>query len=555
MARIVESCKKCARLYRTEIWQAAYLNDRSWRGRLYAVLRVISITITVFVETKAASRAAALSFSSLLAFGPLVAITMVVAGMVLDQKDPDLAANTVNKLVKFIAPQVATYEDLTKQQDEERRKIRAAERAARAAAAANGEKVPEEKIGAPINSETAGRLIAPSPTLGGGSTASTPGTTASPAGTPNFSRNYGNPGLVQMINGFIAGSKSGAAGTVGALTLITIVLFLFKSIEDVFNEIWGVRRGRSWMMRVVFYWTVLTLGAVLFFGAVTLLGAGAFVNVFIEKLPYGKELLGAAQWMLPAFAGLLVIILLTLFYRYIPHTHVFWRAALIGAVVVAVLLLLNNFLAFLYVKRVVLSRSLYGSVGILPILMFGLYIFWLYVLIGGQISYAVQNVHFRNSQTAWNNMSENMRERLSLVVLIIICRRFQACQPAITASHLGDVIKVPTQIMNECLNRLVDMKLITPIPPPGNSSAVTDYFYQPSRPLNRINLLEFKQLDDNLGLNPVGEGINRLDPILPLYTAAIDRLGEQAFFKKTLEELIEETSGDVPKLHPISRAT
>jgi len=29
--------------------------------------------------------------------------------------------------------------------------------------------------------------------------------------------------------------------------------------------------------------------------------------------------------------------------------------------------------------------------------MIGLYVFWLYVLIGGQISYAVQNVHTRKS--------------------------------------------------------------------------------------------------------------------------------------------------------------
>jgi membrane protein len=199
-------------------------------------------------------------------------------------------------------------------------------------------------------------------------------------------------------------------------SLILIVLLLFKSIEDAFNDIWGVRLGRSLLMRIVFYWTTLTLGAVLFFSILTLLGVSAAVNVF-QQPPGGSDLQALLRWMLPAFALPLLVGFLTLVYRVIPNTHVFWRAAFVGAVVVAALLLLNNVVALLYVKRVVLERSLYGSLAIFPVFMLGLYIFWLYVLIGGVISYAVQNVHFRNSQAAWGSLSESMRERLSLVLL------------------------------------------------------------------------------------------------------------------------------------------
>ena len=39
---------------------------------------------------------------------------------------------------------------------------------------------------------------------------------------------------------------------------------------------------------------------------------------------------------------------------------------------------------FLYVQRVVDTRSLYGSVGIIVVLMLGLYVFWLLILLGGQ---------------------------------------------------------------------------------------------------------------------------------------------------------------------------
>jgi membrane protein len=310
-----------------------------------------------------------------------------------------------------------------------------------------------------------------------------------------------NPEIVSVINGMIAGARSGSAGVFGALSLIFVVLLLFKSVEDAFNDIWGVRLGRSLLMRVVFYWTILTLGAVLFFAAIALLGAGAFINVFnagITRLPGGQELLALLRWSVPLFSFALLVVMLSLVYRVIPNTRVFWRAAFAGALVVTALILLNNFVALFYVRRVILTKSLYGSLALPIVLMLGLYVFWIYLLIGGVISYAVQNVHFRNSQAAWSQLNETMRERLSLVVLLSISRRFQDCAPPPTASQLGELLKVPTQIVNECLNRLVSMQLIITLRPAAGEPA-TEHRYQPARPLAKINLYDFKTLDDNLG--------------------------------------------------------
>jgi len=489
-SRLAEAWKKSVRHYHREIWQPAHLRDRSPRGWCFAVLRVVSITWTVFFETRAASRAAALSFSTLLGLGPLVAIAVLVGGFVLgNNENPHLVADKLSELLHFLAPQVNTLE---------------AQHGAIAQAAADAART--------------GVTLAPSPKL------------------------------VDLINGFITGARSGSAGVFGALSLILIVLLLFKTVEDAFNEIWGVHAGRSLVMRVVFYWTILTLGAVLFFAAITLLGASAFVNVFMEKLsvrlPYGAELLRVLSWSLPAASLTLLVGLLTIFYRVIPNTRVFWRAAFSGAVVVATLLMLNNFVALFYVRRVMLTQSLYGSLGVVPVLMIGLYVFWLYVLIGGIISYAVQNVHFRNSQSAWGRLTEAMRERLLLVVLLTICRRFQACLPPVSALQLSMMIKVPTQILNECLGRLVAMKLVSPVPAGDGDDSEADCRYQPSRPLNRITLFEFKTLDDNLGEDPIGDTLERIDPILHRYNEALQQLGEQAFFQKSLEELLQENPFD-----------
>jgi membrane protein len=348
-----------------------------------------------------------------------------------------------------------------------------------------------------------------------------------------------NPELVRMIKSIIEGSQSAvSATTTGIFALVFIVLLLFKSIEDTFNDIWGVGQGRSVLMRVVLYWTVLTLGAILFFSTVAFLGTSMFANMLGEKDLYlGGQFHVSINLALP-FSFTLLAILLTLFYRVIPNTRVFWRAAVIGGLVVAVLLLLNNFLTFLYVKRVVLEKSLYGTTALPLVVMSALYIWWLCVLTGGTVSYAIQNVHFRNSQAAWSTLSESMRERLALVVFLTICRRFRECLPPISASMLSEMLKVPTQLLNECLNRLVRLQLVSTLRPPPNSTA-TDYLYHPARPLNRLTLLDFKTLDDNLGEDPIGTSLERIDPLIAQYERALNRLGEQEFFQQTVEQLFE----------------
>jgi len=466
-------------LWQRDIWLAATARQKTLTGRFYAVLRVASITISGLHEVHVAIRAAALSYSSLLSLGPLVALAVLISGFALGNQDPALAARGLNRIIGVIAPQVAQFD-----------KAEARESAAAPAVADRNAAPPD-------------------------------------------------PELVKLISNFIANSRSGAAGLIGVLTLLVIVFQLFTTVENTFNDIWGVRRGRSWVARMVYYWSVITLGALLFFASLTLFSAGVFLNTFIGKIPLGAQLKSLVVWMLPSASVVLLLGVLTLFYRMVPNTRVYWRAALFGAVVVTGLLFLNNYLAFLYFRQVFLQKSLYGSVGILPILMLGLYVFWFFVIVGGQLTYAVQNVNFRSSQVAWHSLNEFTRESLSLLVLLLIARRFKACGPAFSVSELAEHIRVPAQILNESLNRLCDLGLITQLPPAAGREP-TDYRHQPARPLEKITLQEFRQLFENYGDAPGGEILDSLDPILENYHAKVSAALATAIGTQTIDALLVE---------------
>ncbi len=473
-------------LWEDEIWAASFSRERSIRNRFFALLRVASITLSGLNELKVASRAAALSYSSLLGLGPLVAIAVLISGFALGNRDPALMAQSLNRIIGFIAPQVAQYDQ---------------------PAGDGPELLPVTTVGLD------GAVVPPS-----------------------------DPELVKLISVFIANSRSGTAGLIGVFMLLIIVLQLFTSIENTFNDIWGVRRGRSWLTRIIYYWTTVTLGAVLFFTSITLLSASAFINVFknlADQLPLGEQLLSLVTWLLPSSSFGLLLILLTLFYRSIPNTRVLWRAALIGALIVTGLLFLNNYVAFLYFKGVLRTKSLYGSVGLVPILMAGLYIFWFFVLVGGQITYAVQNVRYRSSQTAWHSLNHATREGMSLVVLLLIARRFKVCAPAYTVTELSQLIRVPAQILNESLNRLCDLRLIDELPP-AEGTDPADHRYQPARPLDQITLAQFRTQFENYGEAPSGGLLDHVDPVLAHYHARLDGCLPAALGDKTLDQLIAE---------------
>lgn len=506
-SRFAELWSRFVHIYQREIWQSAFLKDRSPKGCVYAVLRVLSITITAFMESRIATRAAALSYSSLLGIGPLLAIAVLVAGFALGDTNSKEIASTLDRMLKLVAPQLTELDPHV-------------ERALNTYF---------DDLDAKSQSDAApGTPPGPAPAV-----APTPG--AAPVAQPPATV---DPTLVSTIEGVIRTAQDGKIGVVGVFVLLVVVLLMFKGIEDTFNDIWGVRQGRAVLMRIVLYWTVLTLGAVLFFTAVALQSAGMFTKVFGSLLPDDIQRVSAG-WIFQMLSFLMLAVMLTLFYRVIPNTRVQWRSALVGALVVTALLAANNFAAFIYVKGVLRQKSLYGGLALPLVLLSVLYIFWLCVLIGGTVSYAIQNVHFRNSQAVWSTLSESMRERLTLVVFLTICRRFRECLPPISASDLSTMLKVPTQLLNECLNRLERLQLVTTLRSPPDNTA-TDYLYQPARPLNRITLFDFKTLDDNLGEDPIGASLERIDPLLSQYERASNRLGEQEFFQRTIEQLFDE---------------
>jgi len=346
--------------------------------------------------------------------------------------------------------------------------------------------------------------------------------------------------LKYYLQEFVEASQSGAVGIGGIILLILIVIQLFSSIEGALNDIWGVKRGRSWIMRVGLYWTVITLGTVVAAAGLALLAAQALKwNDLAATLPGGIGLQTLISWTSKVGTFLMLSTVLATFYRFIPNTLVTWKASFIGAFVSLVLIGANNAWAFaFYSNRVSLDRSLYGSLAIIPVLMFGMYVFWLFILLGGRVSYAVQNAHFKSDKMAWDPLNYASKESISLLLFSIVCRRFRQCKPAPSGKELAEISRLPVQYVNASLMRLGDMHLVSSIPPDAGEP-FQNYRYQPARPLDRIELSEFKKSFDRLGDTPDEEFFDSYDPIVKRYHDSLSQAIKSSLSDLTMEDVID----------------
>ena len=170
----------------------------------------------------------------------------------------------------------------------------------------------------------------------------------------------------------------------------------------------------------------------------------------------------------------------TLVYLLVPNTKVRFSAALIGGIVGGSLWHLNNVFGFLYVSRVVTNSKIYGSLGLVPVFMVGLYFSWLILLFGAQVAYAFQNRRAYLQDKLVENVNQRGREFIALRLMTCIGQRFQRGQPPVTLQEISLELGIPSRLAQQVLQTLLTARLVTEV-------AGAEPAYTPARPLEAIN--------------------------------------------------------------------
>jgi membrane protein len=404
-----------------------------------------------FVKNRGPVRASAMAYGTLLALIPMLAVVMSVTSTFLKKEGQAGIEKFIVKVVDSVTPPAELGTTTVD--------------AAAAESTNSIDSGPESRDGAG--------------TAGKGSDTPVVGThDGEPGGLARHKTAGAQSAVAGKMNEFIQKTQSGALGVTGTVLLIFAAISLLSQIEVAFNEIWGVERGRSWFMRIVLYWGVLSLAPILLIVAIGL-ATGPHLKAterFVTTLPFvGSFLFQFGFQLLPI---LVLCLTFATFYMLMPNTKVHCRAALVGGLVGGLLFHLNSICSVLYVSRVVSNSRIYGSLGLIPVFMIGLYICWLILLFGAQVAYAFQNRVTYLEEKQVENINQRGREFISLRLMTFIGQRYLRGEPP-SVVEMADEIAVPTRLIQQILQTLAAARLVV-------ETAGTESAYVPARPMESI---------------------------------------------------------------------
>jgi membrane protein len=417
-----------------KILTGVYTGAENELNRLERLAHFWALVIRSFVRNRCLVHASALSYTTLLALIPLLAVAISVTSSLLKSEGEEKIYQVIDQFVSNVMPPATLS----------------------------------------TNDQAVSLNLSP-----GLSATLTP--TNSVAAASNYSGNDTQVVTVQReadryIHDFVQNTRSGTLGAWGTVLLIFVAISMFSRIEETFNDIWGVTRGRNWFVRIMLYWTIPTLGTLLLTAALGLAGGSHLQSAknFVNQVPFVG---GLIFQFLP-----LVVLWLTfaLIYQLVPNAKVRFSAALVGGIVGGSLWHLNNLFGFLYFSRVVVNSKIYGNLGLVLVFMIGLYFSWLILLFGAQVAYAFQNRKAYLQDKLAENVNQRGREFVALRLMTRVGQRFQRGLPPVTIQEISAELGIPTRLAQQVLQTLLAAQIVIEI-------AGTESAYAPARPLDLIN--------------------------------------------------------------------
>ncbi len=206
--------------------------------------------------------------------------------------------------------------------------------------------------------------------------------------------------VATYINEFVsATAKLTAVGVVGIA--ITAVLLL-STIENSFNYIFKVYKPRSIKTKITLYWTIITLGPLLY-------GAGFSMRGYFFALQKLMPQDFGANYMfafLPTFFTLLALMMM---YILVPNKKVrFWNAFW-GAVCALVGFYIMRKIFGTFIASSAAYTTLYGALAAIPLLLVWLYLNWAVVIFGATITAALDERWEEKNNVKSTNKSEKSK--------------------------------------------------------------------------------------------------------------------------------------------------
>ena len=295
--------------------------------------------------------------------------------------------------------------------------------------------------------------------------------------------------MLGFVDSYLAHASSGLFLGIGLILMLYTLINLLSSVEDSFNNIWGISKPRSLVRRVVDY------TAFFFIMPIFIIALGGLQLMVTSKMQkfldidssYIGVVFNCAPWVLTCLTYAVVFVL-------IPNTKVHVKNALVSGVICGIAYEIVQYLIVsgqIYVSN---YNAIYGSFAFLPLFLIFIQLSWLICLSGVVATYSSQNVYHFSFTDDIDNIAPSYRREITIIILAAIVDRFDRDLPPYTQIEITKDLGIPVRIVQRSVADLCHVGLIRMSEEDGH-----DAVYIPNHNIERMTINNVSELLRNNG--------------------------------------------------------
>lgn len=247
--------------------------------------------------------------------------------------------------------------------------------------------------------------------------------------------------LIRFSRNFLENTKTGLLAGLGFLVLGWTLISMFSIIEKSFNDIWHVKKSRTFIRKCTDYFSFI-----IFFPTLIILSSGA--TRILEHFGYSSYLIN----FIP-FGTLMVFF--TCLYMLIPNTKVDFIPSLVSSIFISLFFYGFQNLFILLQEIVTAYNKIYGSFSVLFIFLFWLRLMWFFLILGAHLCYFMQNKTELISVDV-SEVSFFTKEKLGLILIYELSKRYLNSENPATQDEISKQYNIPIELLTNTIQIFIN---------------------------------------------------------------------------------------------------
>ena len=301
---------------------------------------------------------------------------------------------------------------------------------------------------------------------------------------------------ITFANALLANTKGGVVAGVGVLVLFWAIISLLNNIENAFNDIWYVQKGRGFGRRLSNYLSLMLICPVLLIMSSSLtVFITSQMTLITEKISLLGKISPLIFFLLKLSPFVFLWVLFTLLYIVVPNTSVSFKGGLFAGIITGTIFQLVQ-KAYIYFQIGVSKyNAIYGSFAALPLFLAWLQLSWLIVLLGAEISFAVHNEEDYEFETDTQKISYYYKKLLALRIVELCVKNFCQGEKPADIHVITHALGAPVRLVREILFDLIEAKVLFEVKQSDESTS----YYQPAQDVANLTIKKVLDLLDRKG--------------------------------------------------------